>query len=292
MDENQFETRFGGLRIFVTRITTDRGRTQVRHDLSAGDDHVVDDRGQGLLVVRCSVVFAWMNGDSLSPLERLQRLLALVDDKPRLFSHPTEGDFLARVGPFDYTLEASGNYTAEIEFAATSDVQQVAPPGAGGIPASGQGAVTASAEQLNIELAEFGMSTPITADAIAVADAWQANPDVGPRDVYAQTGSLTSSLADLIAELEGDLELWPAYKAAVILNEAIRSAAETMTTDVAHTFIVRIGAPIALNALLATVYGADEVDLRRDQALKLNDIANPAWLEPGFDLVLPARQGG
>lgn len=287
---NLVETKFGGLRLFVTRIATARPRTQVRHGLSDGDDHVVQDRGRGLFVARCSVIFAHMRDDELEPLERLQRLLALVDDKPRLFSHPLEGDFLARVGPFEYTFEATGTYSAEIEFVAVSEMQQVTPAGAGGIPASGEGAVAAAAESLGAELAGLGIESSVVGDATTMVDGWASNADLNPRDVYAQTGSLTSSLAGLAGELELDLGMWPAYKAAIVLNEAIRAAAEAVTADVARTFLVRIGEPIALNALLATIYGADEVDLRRGQVLKLNDIANPAWLEPGTDLLLPAAR--
>lgn len=290
MADDLYESKFGGLRIFIARITTDRGRTQVRHELSEGDDHVVEDKGRNLFTARCSVVFAHMRDDSLAPIERLRRLLSMVDDKPRLFSHPMEGDYLARVGPFEYTLESNGVYTAEIELAAVSEVEPLSAAGAGAIPASGSGAASDAAAAVNAELLAVELASDVPNQVAATVDAWASNADLNPREVYAQTGSLSSSLAELAAVLEADLALFSAYKAVVILQEALRAAAETFTTDVARTFVVRVGTPIALNALLATIYGADEVDVRRSQALKLNDIANPAWLEPGLDLLLPAAR--
>lgn len=285
-----YPSSFGGLRLWLSRITTERPRSQIRHELSDGDDHIVQDKGQGLLIARCSVIFEHMLGDDIEPIERLRRLRALVDDKPRILSHPIEGNFLARVGPFDYTLESNGTITAELEFAAVSEVQTVSSAGAGGIPASGSGSVTAAAEAVNLELADVEMSSPVPSLAASTVDGWASSDDLNPRDVYTQTGSLTSSLSELAAQLETDLVLWNAYRAVVVLQEAVRAAAETFTTDVARTFVVRIGSPIALNALLTSIYGADEIDLRRSQALKLNDIPNPAWLEPGLDLVLPAAR--
>ncbi len=285
-----YASNFGGLRLWLSRITTTASRTQVRHELSDGDDHIVEDRGRDLVVARCSVLFDWMVGDSIAPLDRLYQLKALVDDKPRLFSHPVEGDFLARVGPFDYTIESNGTISAELEFVAVGEVKAIAPAGAGSIAASGSGAVSAAAEAVALELAELEMTSDAPAAAATAVDGWAASTDLNPRDVYAQTGSLTASLAELADTLETDLGMWSAYKAVVILREAVRAAAETFTADVSRTFTVRIGTPIALNALLATIYGADEVDFRRGQALKLNDIPNPASLDPGLELLLPAAR--
>ncbi len=51
--------------------------------------------------------------------------------------------------------------------------------------------------------------------------------------------------------------------------------------------IVRIGRPMALRSLLATIYGARDVPFRYEQARSLNDIRTPGWLEPGTELRLP-----
>jgi hypothetical protein len=288
VSDDLYESSFGDLRIFASRISTSSGRSQVVHELAAGDEYVVDDRGRARIVARCSVLFDFMVGDELSPLERLRALKALVDDKPRFFRHPVEGTFLARVGPFDYELEEGGTITADVEFSAVSEVEAVSPAGAGGIPSSGEGAVSAAAEALAIELEEVGIESTLPADAIAAVDGWASSDDLNPRDVLAQTGSLTSSLGELAEDLETGLATWSALKATILLAEAVRSAAEAQTAETAQTFVLRLGSAVAARALIADVYGGENFDRFYDAFLRLNDVANPSTLDAGTELQMPA----
>jgi hypothetical protein len=287
-DDNMYLSSFGGLRLWLSRISTDRGRSIVEHAPSAGDDYTIQDRGQNLIRARASALFEWMDGDDLSPVQRIRALLAMVDDKARMFSHPIEGSYLARVGPFSYDVDAStGAITAELEFVPVADVQAVSPVGGGSIAATGAGAVSMAAEALAFELEDVGITSDVPAQASAAADSWASSDPVNPRDVLAKTGSLTSQLGDQADDLDDDLDMWTAYKATVILSETVRAAAEAATADTAQTFVVRVGTAIALRALLQGVYSAEEADLRYQQAMALNDIVSPAWIEPGTELQLP-----
>jgi hypothetical protein len=282
-----YKSSFGELRLWLSRISTDRSRDLVVHSPSAGPDHVVQDRGPNVVRTRCTVLFARMAGDDLDPLERCRRLQAIVDDRPRIFSHPTSGSYLARIGPFTEEVDETGVITAEIEVVQVAPAEAVAPAGAGSIPATGAGAATAAADALTAELADVGITSSLPEDVTAAVDGWTSADTVNTRQVLAELGSLTSQLGDLADALEADLGLWPAFKATILLAEAARAAADAATSDTAQTFVVLISEPIALRALLAAIYPADEVDDRYVQAMALNDLLSPAWLEPGSELLLP-----
>ena len=284
-----YKSSFGELRLWLSRISTDRSRDLVVHSPSAGPDHVVQDRGPSVVRTRCTVLFARMAGEDLDPLEQCRRLQAIVDDRPRIFSHPSSGSYLARIGPFTEDIDEFGVITAEIEVVQVAPVEAVSPAGAGSIPATGAGAATAAADALTAELDDVGVTSSLPDDVTAAVDGWtSADTDtVNTRQVLAELGSLTSQLGELADTLEADLGLWAAFKATILLAEAARAAADAATSDTAQTFVVLISAPIALRALLAAIYPADEVDDRYAQAMALNDILSPAWLEPGTELLLP-----
>ena len=282
-----YKSSFGDLRLWLSKISTDRSRTQVVHELSSGDEHVVQDRGRGPVRARCTVMFARMKDDDMEPLDRLHALQAIVDDKPRVFSHPSSGSYLARIGPFTEEIDEFGVISAEIEVIQVAPIEAVAPAGAGSIPATGAGAVDAAVAAFRAELADIELESTTPDEVAAAVDRWTSGDAVNTRDVLTQVGSLTSTLGTQADAFDADLELWSAYKATVLLAEAVRAAADSATADTAQTFTMLIAAPVALRAVLASVYSAEETDARYDQALALNDIASPAWLEPGTQLVLP-----
>lgn len=289
-DPQFYESSFGGQRLWLSRISTDLSRTVVVHELSHGDEHPVQDQGRGPVRVTASARFDWFL-DDVAPIDQIRALKALIDDKPRILSHPVEGSFLARVGPFTYDVGEDSVITAELQFFAVQEVVAVSPAGAGGIPASAEGAVAAAATSLTAELDELGVASTLPTEAAAAADSWSADPELNPRAVYAQTGSLTERISILADDLEADHDTWPAYRATILLAEALRAAAESATAALAQTFQLQVGAPIALRALVASIYGADEADDRYLQAMRLNDLANPACIDAGTMLQMPVVRG-
>lgn len=282
-----YKSSWGDLRLWISRLSTDKSRSQVVHELSEGDDYVVQDRGRAPLRSRATILFDWMNGDDLAPIDRLRKFSATVDADARFLSHPIEGTFLARVGEWKYDIDENGVITGEAEFLAVSETIAVASAGAGTIPASGDGAVADAAAALDAELADVGQSSSLPTDCADAADSWAAAADPNPREILTQTGSLTEALGDQAATCEDDIELWPVYAATVLLADTVRAAAEAATADSAQSFVMKIGSSVALRALLASVFGASEAEVYYERAMLLNDIANPAWLEMGSELVLP-----
>jgi hypothetical protein len=282
-----YVSSFGGLRLWASKFSTDKSRTQVRHDLSSGDDFVVQDRGRALLVTNVSLVFDWMDGDDLSPLDRLRKLLALVDAQARILSHPIEGSFLARVGPFKYEIDQSGVISAEVEFAAVSAVTSTAPVSAGTLSGPGIGLCSAAADDLQAQLDDVGLTSSSPTTVVATVAGWSSSDNPNPRQILAQTGSLTSQLGAEAGIYDHDLNLWSAFKATVVLAETVRIAAGSAAADTASTFLLRVGTPIALRALLTANYPADEADSRYDEIMQLNDIVSPWSIDIGTELQMP-----
>lgn len=281
-----YESRFGGLRLWISRLSTNKSRTLVKHELSSGDDYVVQDRGRELLSATASLLFDWMDGDQLSPLQRLNSLRAAIDDQPRIFAHPVEGSFLARVGDFKYDIDESGVISAQsVEFVAVSDVQAVATATAGNLLGPGIGIASVAVDELLAELEDSGITSTTPAIAQATVDGW--TDDTSPREILAETGSVTSMLGAQADGYDSDIGLWQAFKQTVILAEAVRIAADAATSTSASTFLVRIGTPIALRALLQNTYPADEADERYDDIMQLNDIASPWSIDQGTELLMP-----
>jgi hypothetical protein len=282
-----YRSSFGDVRLWISKISTDKSRDLVVHDPSAGDNHPVQDRGRALLRAQVTVLFDYMIGDDLAPLDRLLEFKRLVDDKPRMFAHPVEGSYLARVGRFNYEIDGSGVITADVEFVQVADV---APVVSGGTTSAGGGAagVAAAAAATDAELAAIGGSSSLPTSCATTADGWESTDAPNARDVLVDTGALTSQLGVLASSYESDLQAWTAYKSIILLSDTLAGAAVGAMSSSATTFTIRVGAAIALRALVASVYGAGEADDRYAQVLLLNDIANPAWIEIGTELQMPA----
>lgn len=284
-----YQSSWGDLRLWISEISTIGGRDKVVHDLSTGDVHPIQDRGGQNKVARVTILFDWMDGDSIAPLDRLRLFLAQIDDKARPFRHPILGTYLARIGDFNHKVDGQGVISGEAEILPAAAIAPFAAPGSNGIPAAGAGAVDDAADAADIEFNEVDASSPLPAAAKQAVSDWTSAADPNPRAVLAQTGSLTAQLGELADTFSESLDTWQAYKATILLSDAVRSAAETTTSQASSTFVAKIAARIALRAYLAGIYGADEVDLRYTQAMALNDIANPASLDPGVELVLPQK---
>lgn len=291
MSDSQFyKSSYGSVRLWISRLSTDKTRTLVVHEPTTGDDHIVQDRGRVPLRARATLLFDWMSGDTQTPLERFNEFRALVDEESHVFTHPAEGSFQARVGSFTYEIDASGVITAEVEFVAVTAVTDIISAGAGSIPPSGDGAVDAAALKYDEEFRELGIDdVGLGTAAREAVDSWSASDVVDPRSVYVDTGMLTSRLGEQASAYEDDLEAWPMYVATLLLSDAVRVAAASATADTASTFSVKIASAVALRALLAAEYGADEVPLRYDQIMLLNDISDPLLLTVGSEYQFPSH---
>ncbi len=284
-----FEARFGGLKLWASEISWSAGRDVTVHKLTRGNMHPKQDRGRVDRVARVSLQFDQMSGDDLTPRERLDALEALIaDGEPQVFQHPLAGAYLARVGAFDPSVDASSILTADIEFFPEEEPRAVTPIGFGTSSGSADGVVTAAAANAETQLAAIGAESPLI-DRARDADASWQQPSTNTRTVLGDVAKLSSEVGEEIERLglETDMKKWQAFKAFIALSDSILNSARAVTSDVAQTFTMKIARPISLNVLLARIYGGSEVETRRQQTLSLNDIRTPGWLPVGFELRLP-----
>lgn len=286
---------WGRVRLWCSRVSTDNSRTVVVHELATGDDHPTSDRGRAARVVTCEILFDDMPGEQLGPLDRFLAFKSQVDSgAEELFTHPVDGPYFAKVRECRYDVDEDSNITgATVEFVASSPVTAVLKPGLAASPSAGVDLVRARADELLDDLAALetpALETDLPTRAAETVAAWTEDPDAIPtRDVIVQLSQLSSELADLVAVLEGDLALWDAYKGAILLGEAIRSAAIAATSSAAaRVFFVRIVVPTSVLALVASTYGGAEAELRERQVRDLNDLRTPGGLiAAGTELVMP-----
>jgi len=132
-------------------------------------------------------------------------------------------------------------------------------------------------------------SAALDADARASVASWNEE-DTPARKVQIDTARLSDSISTMIdtGGFEDDLQLFPAYQAAILLGAAIRDAAIAATSDAPAVFVLRVQTPCALLPLCARVYGGQAAQGRADQVELLNDIPTPGWLPPG-DYLFPAK---
>jgi cell division septum initiation protein DivIVA len=144
-------------------------------------------------------------------------------------------------------------------------------------------ATAASAE------ASTGNFAATTIDARVSIAAWN-NGDVPTRQIMIDAARISNNIAVMIdvGGLELDLALWPAFKAAIMLGDAVRDAAIAATSDTPAVFTMRVVERTALLPLAARIYGGAQAQDRAAQIATLNDIPTPAWLPPG-DYLLPVR---
>lgn len=408
------ECRWGKLRLFVSKINTDGSRTLVVHNRSAGDKHVVQNRGLRERRVRCSLQFDDFPGQPPPHEAALALKTASASGQAAIFQHPLEGRFLASIGDFHSEIDENSVISAECEFVQEGDDEAVTPTGAGTSTGAGTASVNAAAEAMDTQLANlgqlkmssttaaalagkipggsgpvdklnavrgkidmsvatakafaigianqtaatanqlsseasailgapietqfaafkassaldslllspageqfdlttvvpppsgFGKSDPSTTLAFAatgeaqqglfasttldarVSVAKWSQVGVSTRDVLIDAARISTNIA-LMIELGGlqtDLSLWPAFRAAIMLGDAVRSAAMAATSETPTVFTMRVRDRTALLPLAARLYGGAQATDRVRQILSLNDIPTPGWLDPG-DYMMP-----
>lgn len=135
-------------------------------------------------------------------------------------------------------------------------------------------------------------SAAVDADARASAASW-AESDVSTRKILIDNARLSDSIAQMIETggFERDLQLYPSFRSAIMMGDAIRSAAVSATAATSAVFLMRLQTPTALLALAARVYGGAQAQERARQISELNDIRTPGWMDIG-DYLMPARSSG
>lgn len=133
--------------------------------------------------------------------------------------------------------------------------------------------------------ANQGLFSATTLDARVSVAKW-SQVDVSTHDVLIDAARISSNLALLLEALQTDLSLWPAFRAALMLGNAVRLAAQAATSETPAVFTMRIRDRCSLLKLAARLYGGAQAADRVRQIQSLNAIPTPGWLEPG-DYTMP-----
>lgn len=302
-----FAATWGKIRLFASQVHVDNSRTQVVHELTNGDIHPVQDRGLRAGRVKCTLLFDDFPGFP-APAVAFAAFKAAVDSgAPATFSHPLSGSYLASVGEFTWALDENSTITADVEFIPEEEIRAVSPTGATATGTSGESSVSQATDDLKVALealypepdSEIPMlkigapegAPDLLTDAKESAARWNTGETGAPtREVINDTARLSDRVGLMIESggLEEDLAFWPVYRAAILLGEAIRSAAIAATSEVSSVFVMRVLEPTALLPLAARVYGGAEATDRARQIANLNDIRTPGWLDPG-DYLMPTK---
>lgn len=299
MARDLYEITWGSIRLFCAKVETDNSRTLVVHELAQGDEHPVSDRGAAPRTTRCDLLFDDFPGEPGTPLDRFLKFKAMVDDGVEdVFIHPIDGAYSAKVGDFHYSIDDDTNFVeVTCEFRANDVIAATLRSGLGVVPSIGVDAVAARADELNAalesvdlspELLDVDLPADLITAAAALPDAW-IEGELPTRDILVDVARVTDQLATLTSLLEDDLALFPAWKAAMLFGAAFRVAAQAATSETASVFVMRVGTPTSVLALVVRVYGGTEADERERQVRSLNDIRTPSGLlEAGTELVMPA----
>ncbi len=288
-----YDVTWGSVRLWCASIQSDNSRTQVIHELAEGDEHPTQDRGLTPgRPVTCDLLWVDMPNEAKPPLERFLAFKGLIDrgEGPLLFVHPIDGAYYANASQFVYTIDEDGNIAeCSVTFIRTAPAEAPTAVGSGTSIRAGEAAVEARATELDEELEAVGAESTIGADAIAAQENWQSSDTTSARQVIIDVASLSTSIESLISDegLEDDLALFRAYKAAIMMGDAIRGAALAALSETPKLTSILIREPISLLALCVKAYGGAEAEDRVREILGLNDIRNPAWIATGTLVTIP-----
>lgn len=221
------ECRWGKLRLFLSKINTDGGRTLVVHNPSAGDRHTVQNRGLKERRIRCELQFDDFPGQP-SPAEAALALKAAKDSGvAAIFQHPLEGRFLASIGEFHTDIDDNSVISAECEFVQEGDDEAaVSPVGSGTSGAAGIVSVSAAAEAMDTQLSSLGLLTMSAPVAASLAS--KIPNGAGPLEkLQTLRGSITLSVAQAKAFATG-------------ITDQVASTANGLSSDASNI----IGAPV------------------------------------------------
>lgn len=279
---------YGGVILDAITVSDDMGRELLSLAPSSGDGGQLLDRGPRLRRSRVRIHFV-RRDDADSPLRRRRDFAALADGQSRLFRHPVDGTWPAKIGDIQ-AERAKGIDTLDVTFMEDRD-SDLAPqaPGPGALPRAGADTVRVQAARTDAALAAIGDSTHITAAAVDLAETWQTAAPIEARQVYTDLAGVTATIDTEITRLGAsrDLQRFPAWVALQELASELARAATAATAETSSTFELVLGQPTSLLALCATTYGTTEAVQRYQQARALNRIDTPLSVPAGTRLILP-----
>jgi len=284
---------FGGVTFRVAFLSGQGGRDIVVKSPSRGDAHLLQDRGLRIRTTRCDVFFVDEQG-SPPALERFREFQGLANDgAPRIFTHPIDGSYRARITDFEYQTGADDReISVSCTFLQDGEAQTVYRPGLGVAPLAGVDEVSATVAAAEEQLADEGLASEVPRSTLDTVVAWTEAETVDSRAVYLETASLSQEIGDEIDRLElvSNLDRWPIYREFIHLQSQLRRAAEAATSEAEDVYEVAVTTSMPVRLLCAQIYGAAEADDKARQVTTLNRLRTPGRIPAGTVLKVP-REG-
>lgn len=217
---------------------------------------------------------------------------AFQKGKVGLFVHPLFGAYQARVEQYEVDgdgqtrdfLSATAVFFEDIEDAENALRVDLA-------DFADAAACEAAIEDLRTELDAAGLESTAPDAAAAQVEAWDAAESTNRRSLALELAAISNQLQEETDRLElaTDVANYPVIVAFGNLHNNLRNFAGRLMSTAPRltTYTVRVRQP--LMAILQDLYGARGALDRVDRILALNDLANPAAIDPGTVLTVEVR---
>lgn len=301
------ECSYGGLRLDVQSTSDEGGRVLVTHQIPHREGAAVRDQGAAPRVTSCRLIFFPLD-DTDDPRERFALFKALADRGAHTFVHPISGSYRAYVGKLTWSAasEPRETITVECDFHEDADEpaqfeqRELAPVVAGVEEVSAAAAeLDAGLVEVNAELPEDSepLVSTVGASAVERVTGWQASTGslddpLTLRRVNLEVVALSDAISAETDRLDLALhpERQPLARSLSNLHHSVRRAAHAFTEESPRVIEITVIAPTSVYALAARTYPGEPAEPRAEQLLALNDIANPARIEPGTRLKAYSRE--
>lgn len=306
MPATYFASSFGGVRMLVATIDTERGKDIAVQSPSTGNRHSLSARGGRLH--RSTVEVLFLNQPGQAPyLERYRAFLDLAErEEPQVFVHPLDGSYRAQIGDIQ-TTGSSGESQIRVTCSVLRDdePQTTFRVGAGISPVAGIDAVTDAAKATSDALLAAGfpagaiaapredlIAFPLLGDSVDSVRTWGEAEDLDPQAVFLGVASLCDRIDQAMADyrLASDLALWPAYTSMVRLRYTVVRAGQALTADTERMFDLFVDRPRPLLAICAEVYGASLAQDYAARIAKANRLRTPGLVPAATTLKMLERR--
>ncbi len=285
------EASYGGIPLDIVSIDDDESNDIVVHTFPRRAGGRLENQGMGPRRTTVRILFFARDPED-DYLGRFASFVALKDERrAHRFVHPITGSYEAQVEAFRYAADAERRDTIAVDCTFIEDAEEpsVYDLGPGAPTTSAVEGVRAASAELDQALEDAGIESSAGADAIATVERWEAD-DATERQVGVEAAALSLRLqAEVDAlGLAEDAALFPVLSAFVALHDALRRAAQAFTQTTERILEVSVAVPTPLLVFCGRFYGAADAQARADEIRRLNYIVNPARIEAGTVLLVPA----
>src|ERR1051326_6151222 len=227
-----FDASFDDFPLRITSITTEDGRDIVVQSPARGSKHYNQDRGAKIGRVNAELVFVDepRADDFRTRFDAFRKLIS--DGKPKVFSHPVIGSYLARWEGGTHAAEPRRMITFSVSFLPDNEPQVVSKVLAGITPVAGVQALQVAAQEADDALSAVGLTSSAPSNTLARVNTWNDADDLDSQDVIVGVESAVSEINQAIDDLEmaSQIERWEAYVAFVNLAYTVRRVADAFTS--------------------------------------------------------------